>query len=528
MWKKSILTALFMMGVFSVFGSALDIVQTDANHAAIAATDGTNILISGNFSENTRITPNFIPFLNGTQSIEIQYDKSKPFSTVGMLTAKSDNSTVSAPFNITVPANVSFSLSQDFLQINSSTSENGTAYLYLDNKGNVEANITVNKTGNLSQYLYLSDSLVLGSGRVAYQVGYVAPNATGNYYSLLNFSSGSFTRLVNLSMSVSDTESPQILNYTFAPEMLISNSYPVRVRATDNVNISAVSISSDNFYSAKNATADGWYLFDYTPKNYGTYTLYIKVKDTSGNSAIMSNMIKVVPMNGTSAFEMLNNMNFGTLKYNTSSVRRIFFRTENPANFTVNKTSFSISNEALVGQNASAYPDIELLYGDSSISMENLTSLEFRDFIGGLAIEVKPNSYTFGYSGSLKIELPDAYNYSSDIRFSGAFGNYTVCNQQAFNIFQYPLTFTAVDTGVYETSRCLGQMSYPIDFNTDNALVVVQPSERQQIFSEQNAIIKVWQNNTAGAWEIIWTLVAAIGISAAGIFYLKIIYPKQG
>lgn len=509
------------------FASGLSLQQIDNNSFSVSGMNETNILISGNFSTNTRINPNFISLLSGTQNIEITYDKSKPYGDVGTITAKSDNSTNSTAFNITVPKNISFSLSQTSFQTNSSASESGALSFYMENTGNSEANITANLTGNFSQFLYLEKSLILGNDRKLYQVNYSAPNATGKYYSALNLSSGSFTRLVNLSFIVTDSESPKITNWTFEPEMKIGKKYWIKFKASDNINISRAEVVIDTFNASVNLT-EGQYSTEFTPKNYGYFSVTMTVSDFSGNKASESGQVHVVPINGTDVFRINNNIDFGTRVYNSTSLRNIFFRTDEPLNFSVNRSSFSISNMQFRGINQSENPSIMLLYGDSSIDFGNFTYLELNDFSGGLAIDVSPNGWTFDYSGGLKLNLPSSYEYDKSISFKGAFSNYTVCNGgEYFGFLAFPFSFRPYDTGNYDTSYCEAISKYPIDFDPKKAFVL-SPSEREQIFAQQNQQIVFWQSQSAGAWNIIYIFIIGIAITLSGVGYFKCIYPNQG
>lgn len=511
----------------SSFGSALSLQQTDESHFSISGTNETNILMSGAFNTTTRISPNFISSLSGTQNIEINYDKSKPYSEIGIISAKSDNSTNSTAFNITVGKNISFSLSQDILSINSSTSEFGALSFYIENTGNSEANITANLTGNFSHFLYLEKSLILRNNRILYRINYSAPNATGKYYSALSLSSGSFTKLVNLSFTVQDLQSPEITNWTFEPEMKIGKKYWIKFKASDNINISRAEVVIDTFNASASLT-EGQYSTEFTPKNYGYFSVIMTATDFSGNKASESGQVHVVPINGTDAFRINNNIDFGTRVYNSTSLRNVFFRNDEPLNFSVNKSSFSISNLRFMGTNLSENPKIMMLYGDNSIDIGNFSYLELSDFSGGLAVDISPNGWIFDYSGELKLNLPNSYEYDKRISFKGAFSNYTVCKERIFNLFKYPLSFRAYNTGIYETSYCEGIMKYPLDFNTEDALVVVAPSEREQIFTQQNQQIFFWQGQNAGAWNIIFILMAVIASISGGIFYFKKIYPNQG
>jgi len=525
---KSIFTAVLFMTLISGFGECLSVSQINETHAQINAVNESNIVIGSNFTANTRITPSFIPFLNGAQMLEVSYDKSKPYAETGYIFAKSDNSNASANFSINVPKNVSFSVSHPYFNITSATKGNGTIRFYIENNGNYLINMTANATGNLSDNLVFAKTFDFTGAKNLFEMNYTAPNSTGLYSAILNLSSENFSKLVNISFTALDLEKPKITNYTFPEEMNIGEKYFIKFKAEDNINISQASVKIDTFNASANLTG-GYYSVEYAPSSFGFFTVEMSAADPSGNKITESGQIHVIPMNATYLFRINNDIDFGTRIWNTTSLRNIFFRTDSPLNFTINKTSLSISNQRLIGDNATNYPQIILLYGDNQIDFGNMTSIEINNFDGGLAVDIIPNGWTFDYSGGLTLNLPKTYEYDGKISFKGSFKNYTMCSERIFNLFKYPLSFRAYDTGIYETSYCTGEMKYPADFNTDeDALVVVAHSERGQIFAEQNKIIKVWQDNTMNAYFIISILVLGIFTASGVILYLKIIYPKQG
>lgn len=190
---------------------------------------------------------------------------------------------------------------------NLSVGETGRAgIINFTQKGNTQADITVEASGNLTEYLSYDDSFTLfPQNTIRKSFSYNIPSDTefGNYNASLNFTEedSNITEQVNLSTRFEDNIDPEITDSSF-PDVMSTRSQNFSVSVSENYNTSTVSadIVREVEEERENKTVlvnesvetvdfdregQEWFAeFDNT-ENIGQYYYTLNVEDAAGNKA---------------------------------------------------------------------------------------------------------------------------------------------------------------------------------------------------------------------------------------------------
>lgn len=449
--------------------------------------------------------------------------------------ANSTNSSfITIPVNITVAAisyyNIASAENQTF---NLNSSSEGRIPITIENKGNTDVNINVTLFGDdVGIFSFTKKNFTLYRGLT--DVKYLDYSIPSNFSGIKNISlTFSNNQSIYLTFNVTDRISPVITEIDYPEHSNATDEFKIIINASDNVGIANLTIKDCDGIEDSLQLTNVIYQKTYIRNTLGNCIYHIKASDASGNYA-RKNITVTIDASETISYR--NSILIPKAKTNTIK-RELMLTVNKPTEITYTLSSFrfiesnssNATNSSWVNYNMATSSQFFLL----SLDTEGIEKIfdEIGDnmsFITNNQIYIKVRSLKQGsYEGEFKIILPNYIaNQSITVDFSGTINDYTVSSPFSSIIGDYKIDCSANDTGIYDTSKYICDIFYPVDMDTSelNCIYTTKAVNKIEQDCRTNLDLKQSEIESMQAWSNLIYIVIFIVIIFV-VFYV-FIYPS--
>lgn len=394
-------------------------------------------------------------------------------------------------------------------------------YVALKNIGNTDVTINCQVQGDRTSFFKIQSSQNLKRNSVTYfPIIVQIPSATQNgvYNQTLHFTGGAFTADVNVSIQITDLESPQINTWNFSDNR-VYRPIVLQVIATDNVNISTVNVTT--FNETRTLSKDQQlFKTTFTFANSGDYSFHICAFDSNNNRACNDTSIFI---GNLSILNISQRVQAPVTKAGRVAEIPIANYTEiPPMKIPIRLRSFLIDDTPT--PDFSQYTIRTLDSAGKTMSLNSIGDSVEVNTAGVLYLELRGDNTTT-YSMTLDFMQPDYMGGVQTVVIDGQFKDYNVPQPFVKQWFDKNISCTADDTGVMNTSTIQCVVSYPITTDIDSITVPTSVAEKQlldQKFAEKEKALK---DRSILIFAIVGLCIGVMVVSGAVIFYLVKIQP---
>ena len=410
--------------------------------------------------------------------------------------------------NVPLRENITFIYSNN--TINKSTGSNGTFCININNTGNKEQEYNMSIIQSIFSDIYYPQYLIARIGETHFCFKYrIIDNITGVHIVKVKFIDDQ-TKDVNIKFNITDSIPPKINAVSYPDKIYANRGFTLYVNATDNIGIKSVeaNVCGDNkrLYSDKN----GLYSRDFIINKTETCPIVVEVKDVSGHTT--TKYLNVTPnfLNDLSISKNIKNpkqkvgTNYTFDLWKLGKEREVKIKVVDAYMIVKNGTNgtASISRNKIHLSLLSDRGKVSVVKGQE---IEVLTS----KLIGVVSCDDMGN-----YEIKMNYVFPKDVTKDNVVNqtITGECADYSVAKPYNGKILGYDIRCYPQDTGIYQTSKYMCTISYPIDTNIENANLMFPKSlfDNMKNYYE-NRIDELTNQNNSLRKRLKWTYI--IGIS---------------
>jgi len=405
--------------------------------------------------------------------------------TTGQITLKYNNTSSTKTVEILPVSN--WTVEKNSSQNNVSVGNTGELLTYnLTQNGNIDEDISVSATGNLSDYIVFDSNVVARKGiEKQISIDYQIPSDTGfgRYNATINFTGKSYGSNLTVETVFKDGIKPEIQNIS-TPNFMATENPEMKVVATDNLNIESVTgnisklnESSGNYLDfkdgaefSKKENTDTWsYQLQDTDEK-GKYRLDVQVVDEADNSVQANSTYGISRLNVT---QVLNsNFRFDDV-WPESEERRSLLENTQEVDSEITLVSTDVPDSADVSFRI-LYPGEEQPTEiDQGETLEINKQGEY-----DLVVETGDHSFneTKEYSSVLNISVPKQHISVPQIDFGGDLRTDNDPKPRSLSVGQFRGRLTYLDSA---NASLISELFSEIDRSEDGLAVYVGAVNRE-------------------------------------------------
>lgn len=348
--------------------------------------------------------------------------------TTGQINLKYNNSTSTKTVKILPVSN--WTVQKTSSKSNVSVGNTGELLTYnITQNGNIDEDISVSATGNISDYIVFDSNVVARKGiEKQISIDYQIPSDTGfgRYNGTINFTGDSYSSNLSVETVFKDGITPEIQNIS-TPDLMATEKPEIKVVATDNLNIDSVTgnisklnESSGNYLDfkdgvefSKKENTDTWIYQLQDTDEKGKYRLDVQVVDEADNSVQANSTYSISRLNVT---QVLNsNFRFDDV-WPESDERRSLLENTQEVDSNITLVSTDVPDAAEVSFRI-LYPGEE-----QPTEIEEGETLQISK-TGEYELVVDTGDHSFNqtkeYSGVLNISVPEQHIPVPQVDFGG-------------------------------------------------------------------------------------------------------------
>jgi hypothetical protein len=416
--------------------------------------------------------------------------------------AYSKNQTDTLRINVYVKPQTDFNYSM-MMYRNFTDGTVGTFDINFTNNGNDI--ITASISEDCPMFDFQNDAVFYPNSKTTIYIPYSIEKTQkpGSYRCMINLDSEELGNLtdINLSYRIIDNILPEATEFMYPVEVSYGDPFRVKVKASDNVNLTNVSIDIREENDVPNKTygllgvGDGLYEATIKIEQIGEFYAVFVLIDGSGNKREYVKRIEVVPQGDYEYYDIKpytiatdheyeqlifksdNSVKFD-LKVNELSFTQTFY--DNSSNITVN------SNPVVLG----------FIVNGKRYDMEEGQELKALE---GSEIYVTIESPVEGkYGGKITFDLYEEFGAGKMFLFTGTIGKLTIIPAKTLNVGGKMISCKSNYTGVVEQSNYICEMYFPLRTDLNQISVVMTSSEFETMKSSFQTQVNYKTEQLAG------------------------------
>lgn len=471
--------------------------------------------------------------------------------TKGEITLKYQNRTETKTVKVESVSN--WTVEKTTSKDNISVGNTGQLLTYnLTQTGNTDEEITVQTTGNISNYLVFDQKITARKGiEKTISIDYQVPSDTpfGNYNGSINFTASTLNQSFTVKTQFKDGIDPGIQNIS-TPDLMATEKPVFKITATDNLNVKSVNAdirkknqSGNNYldfkkdinFQPKNNSDQWTYKLTETDQR-GKYRINFTVFDEAGNKVSGNSSYEISRLNATKVTN--DNFRFDPI-WSEGEISQSFLLNFQEVNSELTLVSQDIPENSGVKFKV-------LLPGDEQPTPIELNQpLKIEDE-GEYKLFVESEDYQFNstkeYSGRLNISVPEEHIDVPDVVFGGELKTDNDPKPRSLSLGQFRgrLTYLesanttrisnllseiegsdeglAVYIGAVNRQNCQGSTEWSDESCAD--LSIGELEDVKQSMNETNAEIEQVRDNRSSHW--LYLTVGGFLISAVNILYFTV------
>lgn len=394
-------------------------------------------------------------------------------------------------------------------------------YLELLNKGNVDIDISVIKSGNSTfmlstpaqQTLFKKSNLILN-----FQIQVPSIQTPGIYEMEIEILGGGLNETFPINITVQDSINPIIESINFSTDKVFKEN-KITVISTDNNDVKNVTMNyggkliylnkDQNLFTCEtNFTKLSNYIFEFC------------AIDTTGNKAcVITNktFIKISVINNFTKILNMPSMKVG--KY--SRIELFNITKEVPEGVIFELVDFT-------GEGIQNYTGIvRIVDEDGSIKQfgDLVNEVTVTD-VGQVFLEVR-SDIVADYNGVLRVYLPEYIEGVEDITFKTSFKEYDVPEDFTLEWFDdSKINCDIIDSGDLDSSYYYCTMKFPIDVKKEDIAFPTTAREKERLDSDVFDVQEDWSKSKKRSALVITFLIVVLIMTGGWSYYMTEIYPN--
>lgn len=421
---------------------------------------------------------------------------------LSQLFVSGDNETKTINISVVVPNNSSF-LIPERLSLTLNDSSYGFFFVNVINTGNTILPVYISSP---LSYLNSFNITTYPNSNFSMPVFYNIPETL--IPKLYEFNLTANDKTLPIKLTIQDKNPPKIISSEYEKYIRAVYSYPIKIKAEDNINISSVWVTILGNISFLSKSGD-YYVGEISSTSLGNWSFSVYTNDTSGNQIAKVENINV-DKRGNCNFYEFNSYSIA----NSTEFEQTIFKGER-TKMDVSISSFTFTTASGEEINSTFY-QLYVLGDNQKFQIGSApTNLDVEE----LKLGIYSDEFGF-FSGELVISIPNWICDSKSVKFSGRVSVITVPISYTDWIGDYESNCNANYTGTIENSSYTCCTKYPIDIELDKLGILVTKREYNAIEDKWKIKIDNITSQLDKVTLIMWILIIMFVLSCIFILYI--------